>query len=100
MTPHRAVNIALTAGLVAATAALLSTGHLLDDHADDWPQSTALQDAQHAAQLASQAERDAIRQCTHLHGPGVAIRYTPDGDLVCIARHGKARTVVAHGGGL
>lgn len=96
MTAHRAINIALA----IAIAAVLSTGFHLDDHADDWPQSTALQDAQQAAITAQQAQADAIRQCTHLHGPGVAIRYTPDGDLVCIARHGKARTVVAQGGGL
>lgn len=94
MTAHRAVNLALTIGLAVALAAILSTGHLLDDHAAEWPQSSALLDAQHAARAARQAELDAIRQCTHLHGPGAAMRYTPDGDLVCIARKGPARTVV------
>ena len=35
MTPHRLVNIALTAALVVAIATILSTGHLLDDHSAD-----------------------------------------------------------------
>ena len=34
-------------------AAVLSTSHLLDDHSADWNHSTALADAQRAAQLAA-----------------------------------------------
>lgn len=91
MTAHRAINIVITLGLAVALAAILGSSHLLDDHSADWPASTALQDAQRAARDARQAELDAIKQCTALHGPGAAIGYTVDGDLACGPRRGGGR---------
>lgn len=98
MTAHRAVNSALTLGLTVAFAAILSTGFHLDDHADEWAQSTALADAQRAARAAYLKEKSDARQCTHLHGPGAAMRYTADGDLVCSTKRGGGAVVVAAGG--
>lgn len=95
MTAHRAINIVLTGATAVGIAAILSTGHLLDDHSAEWNHSTALADAQRAARAARQAELDAIRQCTALHGPGAAIGYTVDGDLVCGPRRGAGAVVVA-----
>ena len=94
MTAHRAINIALTAGLAVAIAAILSTSHLLDDNSFERSQSTALLDAQKAARAARQAELDAIRQCTAMHGPGAAIGYTIDGDVVCGPRRGPGALVI------
>lgn len=98
MNAHRAVNFALTFGLTVGIAAILSTGHLLDDHSADWPESTALADAQRAARAAYLKEKSDARQCTHLHGPGAAMRYTADGDLVCSTKRGGGAVVVATGG--
>ena len=97
MTPHRAVNIALTAALVVGIAAILGTGHLLDDNSADWPESTALQDAQRHAQAEARRDRAAQQLCIRLHGPGVAPAWDGDGRLVCSARKGGAKTVVAGG---
>lgn len=94
MTHHRAINIALTFGLTVGIAAILSTGHLLDDHSADWPESTALADAQRAARAAYLKEKSDARQCTQLHGPGAAMRYTADGDLVCSTKRGGGAVVV------
>ena len=99
MTAQRLLNISLTLALAAAIAAILSTGHLLDDHSADWHQSTALADAQRAAREARQAERDAIRQCTALHGPGAAVGYGIDGNVICGPRRGAGAQVVASKGG-
>lgn len=63
MTPHRLVNITLSIGAAVAVAALLSTGHLLDDHSADWPESTALQDAQRQAERQARQERAAQQLC-------------------------------------
>ena len=100
MTAHRLINIALTAALVVAVATILSTGHLLDDHSADWSESTALRDAQQQAQAVERRERAAQQLCIRLHGPGVAAAWDADDRLVCSARRGPARTVVAKGGAL
>lgn len=100
MTTHRLINIALTAALTAAMATILSTGHLLDDHSADWSESTALRDAQQQAQANARRERAAQQLCVKLHGPGVAAAWDADDRLVCSARRGPARTVVANGGAL
>ena len=97
MTTHRLINIALTAALTAAMATILSTGHLLDDHSADWSESTALRDAQQQAQAVERRNRAAQQLCIRLHGPGVAAGWDADDRLVCSARKGPARTVVAGG---
>ena len=71
MNAHRAVNIALTIGLAVALAAILGSSHLLDDHSSEWPESTALQDAQRAARAEYRRDRAAQQLCIRLHGPGV-----------------------------
>ena len=97
MTAHRLINIALTAALVVAMATILSTVHLLDDHSADWSESTALRDAQQQAQADDRRNRAAQQLCIRLHGPGVAAAWDADDRLVCSARRGPARTVVAGG---
>lgn len=99
MTAHRALNIALTGATAVGIAAILLAGPVLDDHSHEWSQSSTLADAQRAARAARQAELDAIRQCTALHGPGAAIGYTVDGDLVCGPRRGAGTVVIAAKGG-
>jgi len=100
MTAHRLVNIALTAGMVAATAAILSTGHLLDDNSDEWAQSSALADAEKAARSEQLRERAAAQLCIKMRGPGAGYRWTDDGDLVCHDhRNGRSAVVVAAKGG-
>jgi len=100
MTAHRAVNIALTIGLAVALAAILGSSHLLDDHSADWPESTALQDAQRAARAQHRREQAAARLCADANGPGAAWRWTDTGDLVCTDhRTGRAAVVVARKGG-
>ena len=100
MTAHRAINLALTAALAVGIAAILGTGHLLDDNSADWPKSTALQDAQRHAQAEARRERAAAQLCIRLHGPGVAPAWDGDGRLVCSARKGGAKTTVVAGGAL
>ena len=95
MSAHRALNLALTAALAIGIAAILSTGHHLDDHGDDWAASTALLDAQRQAQADARRDRAAQQLCIRLHGPGVAPAWDADGRLVCSARKGPARTLVA-----
>lgn len=99
MTPHRMVNIALLVAGVIGTAIVLLGGKPLDDHSAEWQQSSALADAQRAAREARQVEQNAIRQCTALHGPGAAMGYTVDGDLVCGPRRGSGAVVIASQGG-
>ena len=97
MTLHRALNSALTAGLAAALAAILLAGPVLDDHSSEWNHSTALRDAQQQAQAVERRNRAAQQLCIRLHGPGVAAGWDADDRLVCSARKGPARTVVAGG---
>jgi hypothetical protein len=100
MTAHRAINIAMTAALVIGLAAILSTGHHLDDNSDEWAASQALADAQKAARSEQLRERAAAQLCVKLRGPGTAYRWTDDGDLVCHDhRTGRASVVVASKGG-
>jgi len=98
MTPHRLVNIALTAAGVFGAAAILLAGPMLDDHSAEWNHSTALRDAQQQAQAIDRRNRAAQQLCIRLHGPGVAATWDADDRLVCAARRGPARTVVAKGG--
>ena len=101
MTPHRALNIAITAGLTAAMAAILLAGPAIDDNADEWAASQAVDDAQRAARSAHLRERAAARLCTEAQGPGSGYRWTEAGDLVCHDhRTGRAAVVVAKGGAL
>ena len=97
MTRHRLVNITLTAGLTAALAAILLAGPVIDDHSAEWNHSTALRDAQQHAQAVDRRNRAAQQLCIRLHGPGVAATWDADDRLVCRARKGQARTVVAGG---
>jgi hypothetical protein len=97
MTLHRLTNIALSLGLAVALAAILGSSHLLDDNSAEWAQSTALRDAQQQAQAEARRERAAQQLCVKLHGPGVAAGWDADDRLVCTARRGPARTVVAGG---
>jgi hypothetical protein len=100
VTRHRAINIAITAGLTAALAAILVTGPALDDNSDEWAASQALADAQKAARSEKLRERAAAQLCVKLRGPGTAYRWTDDGDLVCTDhRTGRASVVVASKGG-
>lgn len=99
MTRHRIANLALTGALFLSMAAVLLSGPVLDDKSDEWAQSSALADAQKAARTARQAELDAIKQCTALHGPGAAVAYTVDGDVVCGPRRGAGAQVIASKGG-
>ena len=93
MTPHRAINLALTAGLTAALAAILLAGKPLDDHSADWNHSTALADAQRAAQLAARTEKSAQAMCQRIKGPNAAPRWTADGELTCVGTRGQAVSV-------
>ena len=97
MTAHRILNITLAIAGAVGIAAVLSTGHLLDDHSADWDHSTALQDAQRQAQAVDRRNRAAQQLCIRLHGPGVVPSWDADDRLVCRARRGPARTVVAGG---
>lgn len=93
MTPHRLVNLTLTAGLTAAVAAILLAGKPLDDHSADWNHSTALADAQRAAQLAARTEKSAQAMCQRIKGPNAAPRWTADGELTCVGTRGQAVSV-------
>ena len=95
MTRHRLINIALTLGITAAFAAVLSIGPALDDRSDEWAQSTALADAQKAAQLEARTERAAQQLCVRIKGPNAAHRWTPSGELVCTSNKGAGAVSVA-----
>jgi len=59
--------------------------------------SAATSDAQRTAAAEARKDRAAAQLCIKLHGAGVSHGWTPDGALVCTARRGPARTVVAGG---
>ena len=99
MTRHRAINFALTAALAIGIAAILSTGHHLDDHSADWGASTALKDAQQQAQRQARQDRAAHQLCIRIAGPGVAPAWDQDGNLICRARRGGSQTTVVAAGG-
>ena len=93
MTPHRIINITLAIAGAVGIAAVLSTSHLLDDHSADWNHSTALADAQRAAQLAARTEKSAQALCQRIKGPNAAPRWTADGELTCVGTRGQAVSV-------
>ncbi len=93
MTAHRILNITLAIAGAVGIAAVLSTGHLLDDHSADWNHSTALADAQRAARLAARTEKSAQAVCQRIKGPNAAPRWTADGELTCVGTRGQAVSV-------
>jgi hypothetical protein len=99
MTPHRITNTAIGLLILIGASAILLGGPVLDDHADEWQQSSTLADAQRAARAERQRELNAIRQCTALHGPGAAVGFTIDGDVACGPRRGHGAVVLAAQGG-
>ena len=93
MTAHRILNITLAIAGAAAMATVLLAGPVLDDHSADWNQSTALADAQRAAQLAARTEKSAQALCQRIKGPNAAPRWTADGELTCVGTRGQAVSV-------
>jgi hypothetical protein len=93
MNAHRILNITLAIAGAVGIAAVLSSGHLLDDHSADWNHSTALADAQRAAQLAARTEKSAQAMCQRIKGPNAAPRWTADGELTCVGTRGQAVSV-------
>ena len=93
MNAHRILNITLAIAGAAGIAAVLSTSHLLDDNSADWNHSTALADAQRAAQLAARTEKSAQAVCQRIKGPNAAPRWTADGELTCVGTRGQAVSV-------
>jgi len=93
LTHHRILNITLAIAGAVGIAAVLSTSHLLDDHSADWNHSTALADAQRAAQLAARTEKSAQALCQRIKGPNAAPRWTADGELTCVGTRGQAVSV-------
>lgn len=97
MTAHRLLNAAIGLAIFVGASAILLAGPVLDDHSAEWDHSTALRDAQQHAQAQARRDRAAQQLCIRLHGPGVAATWDADDRLVCRARRGPARTVVAGG---
>ena len=93
MTTHRILNITLAIAGAAAMATVLLAGPALDDHSSDWNHSTALADAQRAAQLAARTEKSAQALCQRIKGPNAAPRWTADGELTCVGMRGQAVSV-------
>ena len=93
MTTHRILNITLAIAGAAAMATVLLAGPALDDHSADWNHSTALADAQRAAQLAARTEKSAQALCQRIKGPNAAPRWTADGELTCVGTRGQAVSV-------
>ena len=93
MTTHRILNITLAIAGAAAMATVLLAGPALDDHSADWQHSTALADAQRAAQLAARTEKSAQALCQRIKGPNAAPRWTADGELTCVGTRGQAVSV-------
>lgn len=90
MTRHTALNWALAGCL----ALLVSLSWHLDA---ETVVSATTADAQKQAQADARKERAASELCTKLHGPGVAHAWDADGALICRARRGAGRTVIAQG---
>ena len=93
MTTHRILNITLAIAGAAAMATVLLAGPALDDHSSEWNHSTALADAQRAAQLAARTEKSAQALCQRIKGPNAAPRWTADGELTCVGTRGPAVSV-------
>lgn len=100
MTVHRLLNAAIGLAIFVGASVILLAGPILDDHRADWPESTALRDAQKQAQAEARSERAAAQLCIKIAGPGVAPVWDTDGRLVCRARKGGAKTTVVAGGQL
>lgn len=99
MHPHRALNIALATASAIVIAAMMSAAHLLDGPDDaqaERDQATALLDAQRHAQREARQERAAAQLCARLRGEA-AYRWTSEGDLSCVDKHGRSSVVVASG---
>ncbi len=95
MTRHRIANLALTGALFLSMAAVLLGGPVLDDNSDEWAQSSALADAQKAAQLEARTERAAQQLCVRIKGPNAAHKWTPSGELICTGNKGQGAVSVA-----
>ena len=95
MTTHRILNITLAIAGAAAMATVLLAGPALDDHSADWQHSTALADAQRAAQLAARTEKSAQALCQRIKGPNAGYRWTASGELVCTSNKGAGAVSVA-----
>jgi hypothetical protein len=93
MNAHRILNITLAIAGAAAMATVLLAGPALDDHSSEWNHSTALADAQRAAQLAARTEKSAQALCQRIKGPNAAPRWTADGELTCVGTRGPAVSV-------
>ena len=93
MTAHRILNITLAIAGAVGMAAILLAGPVIDDHSSDWNHSTALADAQRAAQLAARTEKSAQAMCQRIKGPNAAPRWTADGELTCVGTRGQAVSV-------
>ena len=93
MNAHRILNITLAIAGAAAMATVLLAGPALDDHSSEWNHSTALADAQRAAQLAARTEKSAQAMCQRIKGPNAAPRWTADGELTCVGTRGQAFSV-------
>ena len=93
MNAHRILNITLAIAGAAAMATVLLAGPALDDHSSEWNHSTALADAQRAAQRAARTEKSAQALCQRIKGPNAAPRWTADGELTCVGTRGQAVSV-------
>ena len=93
MNAHRILNITLAIAGAAAMATVLLAGPALDGHSREWNHSTALADAQRAAQLAARTEKAAQALCQRIKGPNAAPRWTADGELTCVGTRGPAVSV-------
>ncbi len=63
MTVHRLLNAAIGLAIFVGASVILLAGPILDDHRADWPESTALQDAQRQAERQARQERAAQQLC-------------------------------------
>ena len=95
MNAHRILNITLAIAGAAAMATVLLAGPALDDHSSEWNHSTALADAQKAAQLEARTERAAQQLCVRIKGPNAAHRWTASGELICTSNKGQGAVSVA-----
>ena len=97
MTAHSFLNAAIGLAIFVGASVILLGGPALDDHSADWPESATLQDAQRQAQVEARRERADQLVCIDVAGPGAVPARDADGRLVCRARKGPARTVLAGG---
>lgn len=85
----RFLDLAIVIVLVALICCLLGVvGPALDARASEYHESQSLVDAQRAAVLAFKKDMAAARLCRETHGESL-IRWTANGELVCVPRHSK-----------